>query len=238
MASRGHGQQGHGKLGPSDPGHKPHASLALHQKGEHGGCGGRSRGDPQHELKDIGLLYQALLDEAEAAPDHPGVEDLELGHHPALEHLSSQALEPLGGADVEERAEIHRARVERGYLGVERKRRPPLLLGKVPPGNAARRRALDDIAPLLDGPGDLKEELRVLGPQAGLGVPHVDVDHGGAGPMGGDGLLHYLPGGQRYVGRLLAGVATSGYGRGYDELFHGSHLSRGTRSLTGNPSRG
>ena len=116
-----------------------------------------------------------------------------------------------------EEAEVDRAHVERGDLGLELRRRPDALLdlhvGAAAGGDVDRR-----VGRLLDPRQEAGEGLRRLVGLAGLGVAGVQVQDRGAGLRGGDRLGGDLVGGDRQVGRHGRGMDRPGHGAGDDHL--------------------
>jgi len=168
-----------------------------------------------HRLVDFPLVPQS-----QGRHHHAQVEDLDLGLHPGLLHHPRRLVEKGRVVDEGLAAQVDRAGIVGGELRPELQRREPLRRRQVPPGDAARGEAEDEIRLLPDPVDDAAEEVDVLAAETRLGVADVDVDDRRARLPGLDGRLGDLVGGDGDVRGDVPHHAASGDGCGDDDFFH------------------
>src|SRR6476620_4661143 len=154
---------------------------------------------------------QNVLDVREGVLEHAAARPLEIRFLPVVFEL---ALEP---GDHRVKAEIHRAHVERGNLGLESRSRADALFR----GHRRRPTGRDvyhDTRALLDYLEERRKRLRCLIRTAILRVARVQVHNRCAGLGGSDGGIRDFLGRHRKVGRHRRGVNRTGNSAGNDDF--------------------
>ena len=131
-------------------------------------------------------------------------------------------LELLVAAQHREQAEVHRAHVERGHLGLGAQRRGEALF-QAHAVAAAGRDVDHRLGRLLDPRQELHEHRRVRRRPAGLGVARVEVDDRGARLGRADRRLGDLGRRDRQMGRHGRRVDRAGHGTGDDHFLARCH---------------
>ena len=212
MAPHGDAEHAHGHLEAAQPGRRPDG--AARQTGDRRAEVERRRGSgvrrSEEDVEVVGRHHQAVVDEQLRSVDHAQLQDLELRLDAAREHPFGERRDDVRAVDRRAVVEVERAGGEAGEvrfgLPVEvEDRRPVLELAVSPP---ARRRADDQLRPLLtDAADDLGEDVGIVGRLA-FSVAGVDMDHGSADVVAQDGVGDDLLGAQRHV-RALAPASGS-----------------------------
>ncbi len=178
--------------------------------------------DADDELHTQRVVEQALLLELKRQAHVAGVEQLELGRGAGLAERLGHAAQERQVALEHAVAEVDRAAVEAGQLGLETQQLIALVPLGAPVGGAGREVEDRLAAALADPVDEVLVGVRVLGGRA-VGLARVEVDDCSAGAPGGVGLVRYGVGRDREVRPLLrVGRLRTGDGALDDDGLHGS----------------